>query len=282
MNILTFFKNRNAFEEFEIPRTKSVVEVVNLVPCDKREIIQLTKEIWEIDHCGGGGSYNPSPTNPDDLDPYDNLDKYYPSSKTVEYKSGGTKGRLRGESWNKNYFVFSSVGTLSVHERHTWFKWWDRKAEQITLDSFIRYSYRQKNQSLHNLQTILTLNYGNFGYNQIQNLLDEVGYMPPNTTLVRTVTDIIKNLSYDLKIYKYEWGDKYDLTIYPEGLKDEYTKSKSNAKKIKKVYDWSTAVVSYPPGIKQGAVDYKVDILRAAHTLKHDGYHLGFITEKRK
>lgn len=145
------FKNREAYNSFSFPKNKSTNPTTSYIaPCDDREVAQLEEEVYRIENCGGTGGGGTDPgdgdndTDSDDLDPNDNIDIDYAASRTAEYESGGTTGRLRGESWNQNFWVFSSVGTKSVHERHTWGKWWDRTAEEITLESFIRYSYGEK------------------------------------------------------------------------------------------------------------------------------------------
>jgi len=284
------FKDREAFDSFTIPKNKLNDPTTSYIaPCEDRQIEQLEEEVYRIENCGGtggGGGTDPGDgddggTNPDDLDPSDNIDIDYASSRTSEYESGGTTGRLRGESWNQNFFIYSSVGTKSVHERHTWGKWWDRTAEEITLDSFIKYSYGEKKVGFSVIEAGLNYNYGSFAAPIVNSILTDVLNMSSNSTLTRFITDQVSGLDLELTIYKHELNEGYDVDLSPE-FQEAYTKKKLDAKRIKKTYDWSTAIVSYPPGIEESAVDFKLEILRSVHTLKHDGYHLGFITDKRE
>jgi hypothetical protein len=92
----------------------------------------------------------------------------------------------------------------------------------------------------------------------------------------------VLHLLLELRTQKVQ-DDRFSYDIYPSDLVDTVPPStKTNAKRIREVYDWSTAIISYPPNIKETAVDFKLDIIRSKHTLKHDGYHLGFITDKRE
>lgn len=90
--------------------------------------------------------------------------------------------------------------------------------------------------------------------------------------MVRVLVDQISNLAHEFTIHKYS-SDKYDLDI--DVIRDEYHWQKRDAKRIRHIYDWSTCICSWPPGIKDSAVDFQVEVLRAVHTMKHDGYYLG-------
>ena len=116
-------------------------------------------------------------------------------------------------------------------------------------------------------------------------------FLHDNTNITRLAEDLrgiplrsyfVLHLLLELRTQKVQ-DDRFSYDIYPSDLVDTVPPStKTNAKRIREVYDWSTAIISYPPNIKETAVDFKLDIIRSKHTLKHDGYHLGFITDKRE
>src|SRR5699024_1425235 len=162
------FKNRDAYASFDFSKSKASNPTPSyLEPCNigDRNLTQLQNDVYRVHNCRGSGGV-PDPgddyTDPDveDLDPNDNLDIDYPSKKTEEYRSGGTKGRLKGKSWNQDFWVFSSVGTKTEHQRHSWGRWWDRTADKITLDAFIKYSYSEKKISFFNLKKSFTVKLG--------------------------------------------------------------------------------------------------------------------------
>lgn len=188
---------------------------------------------------------------------------------------------MRGESWNQNFYVYSSVGTKSVHERHTWGKWWDRTAEEITLHSFIKYSYGEKNVGFSVIEAGLNFNYGSFAEPYVNNILTDILNMSPNSTITRFITDQVTGLEYELTV-RDTLDSGYNVDLSPDFQEGPERQKKLDAKRIRTTYDWSTAIVSYPPGIEESAVDFELEILRSVHTLKHDGYHLGFITDKRQ
>lgn len=294
------FKNRSAFESFSFLKSKMNTPTISYIqPCEtvKQEPVRIQDDVYRVENCGGGGgggSYDPGDDDESDntypnsdvinLDPNDNLDIDYPSKRTQEYRSGGTKGRLKGKSWNQNFYVFSSVGTKSVHERHTWGKWWNRSAEKITLESFIKYSYGERKINPTQLKRSLKV--------KLSDLTDLIGggvdyyiqralNLAIGEKLSENVWHAAENMEFTIVTQKVQ-DDRFTYNISPSNLRMPYSKTKLDAKKISKTYDWSTAIVSFPPGIKQKAVDFKLEILRSKHTLKHDGYHLGFITDKRE
>lgn len=292
------FKNSEAFETFEFAQAKlksSSYMMPEIVLCEEREMIQVMEDVYRVDNCGGGGGGGYIPDNEDEdnsypnqdvlnLDPNANLDIDYPSYRTQEYRSSGTKGRLKGKSWNQNFYVYSSVGTKTEHQRHTWGRWWDREAEQITLESFIEYSYGEKlinptelTQSLKvKLSEITSLIQGGVEY-----FLQRTINLPVGGELTEKVWSTVKNKEFTIKTQKVQ-DDRFTYDIYPSDLVMTYSHSKSNAKRIKAVADWSTAIIAFPPKIKETSVEFKLELIRAKHTLKHDGYHLGFITDKRE
>lgn len=282
------FKNREAFESYNFPdlakqKAKNPTSYY-IEPCieTNEELVQVSEYVYRAEICGGGGGggggdYPDTPI--EDLDPYANLDINYPAEKSEYYRSGGKRGRLRGKTWNVNYFIYSSIGTKSKHERYSWLRWWDRTADYITLDSFVRYSYGEKKVGFQVIEAGLRINYGSFLDSRVNAILTDILGMSNNSTIVRFLTDQVSGLDFKVEIYKYTLNEGYDITLYT--MADAYSHEKRDAKRIKTVFDWSTAIVSYPPGIKNSAVNFELEILRAVHTMRHDGYYLGFITDLR-
>lgn len=306
------FKNREVFESFVLPKS-STNDKTNSIPCMHREINLINDDIYQIENCGTAiGVENPSPpnsggsgggnsdddeqddcvnhTNPEDLDLFANWDLDCSGSRTAEYESGGTTGRLVGKSWNQNFYVYSSLGTKTKHERQTWGKWWDRTADQISLESYVDYSYGEK--SLTPIQLTASMS------GTISQVLGIAGNIQPwidveivvenalNLTIGEYLTeafyDNIANREYQIIVKKIEI-DKFDYDILPYDLQEHYPlHTKSNAKDIRKVFDWTTAIVSYPPGIEESALNFELHMMRSKHTLEHDGYIRAFITDKRE
>src|SRR5699024_928548 len=120
----------------------------------------------------------------------------------------------------------------------------------------------------------------------LEDFLTDILYMNNNSTIHRFITHAASGIEFKIKVTKStsRAEELFTYNIGPEDIVRAFPKPKvkRDAKRIKKVFDWSTAIVSFPPGIKDKAVNFKLEILRAKHTLKHDGYHLGFITDKRE
>lgn len=171
------------------------------------------------------------------------------------------------------------MGTKSKHERKTWGRWWDRTANHITLDAFVRYSYGEQKVGYQAIESGLNWRYGTFLDGWVNSILTDVLGMDENSTITRLIVEQVSGLELKLNIYKHVYNEGYDVDLY--ATTDTYSHSKSDAKRIKHVFAWSTAVVTWPPGIKQSAVEFDLEVLRALHTMKHDGYHLGFITDLR-
>jgi hypothetical protein len=293
------FKNRAAFDNYFFSGGNNIATSVNQSTaglCDPNsdpQFVEVSTDVHRIETCGGigDGSYtggggggsteDNSYPNQDvlDLDPSENPDLDYASERTEEYRSGGKDGRLRGSTWNQDFFVFSSVGTKSIHERHSWGKWWDRTAEKITLEATADFNYGEFEVDYSVIEAGLNFNYGTFIYSKINQVLNRVLNMTVGSTIRDFLVDQLKNQVYTIEIFKHE-TEGYDVKLFP--TVEAFSKSKSNVKKIREVFDWSTAIVSYPPAVQQSAVDYELEMVRAKHTLIHDGYHLGFITDKRK
>ncbi|NGP88289.1 hypothetical protein [Fodinibius halophilus] len=293
------FKDKGAYQNFQPSKKKSSNPSLSYVkPCEeiRQEPIRIRQDVYRVENCGGGGggSYDPGDdddeyTDPSDLDPYANLSKKYPSKITQEYRSGGTKGRLKGQTWHRDFFVYESIGVKSVHERHTWLRWWNRKAEKITIASFAKFSYGEVKISFLDLKNSFTVKLRDvistiqsYPANPVTNLLNDIEQMSSNSKLTRYGYDALNSLQVKIEITKNKTRGEEVFTydIAPKNIQETYSKVKYNAKKIRHVYDWSTAVISYPPNIKD-VVDFEIDQIRSKHTLKHDGYHFGFITEER-
>ncbi|WP_138430504.1 hypothetical protein [Fodinibius saliphilus] len=290
------FKDKGAYQNFQPPKKKSSNPSLSYVkPCEeiRQEPVRIRQDVYRVENCGGsgGGSYDPGDDDDDnsypnqdviDLDPRKNLDKNYPDKITQEYRSGGTKGRLKGKSWCQDFFIYSSIGAKSVHQRHTWLNWWNRSAEKITLDSFVKYGYGKKEIPFHKIKVGLEVNWGDFAANKVESFLSEISFLNSNQTVTKILLDQISGQKIKINVFKHSSPDTYDIYMGPQKVYRSYTKTKYDAKKIRKGYDWSTAIVSNaPPYVENSAVDFDLEILRSKHTLKHDGYHLGFITGRK-
>jgi len=157
--------------------------------------------------------------------------------------------------------------------------WWNRSAEKLTLDSFAKYSYGEKNINPTQLKRSLKVK-----LSSLTDLLPSVNYYLQNALnlavgeeLSEKVWSKVKNVQLTIKTQKVQ-DDRFTYNVFPSSGYYETFSDADDVGKIRHVYDWSTAVFSYPPNI-QNVVDFKVDKIRSKHTLKHDGYHLGFITE---
>lgn len=182
------FKNRAAYESFDFPR---IDEKLNksfqyyIKPCvpEVNRIKKLQENVYRATNCGGGGygggggSDDDNEIPPDELDPHDKPNVDFPAEKSEYYRSGGNQGRLRGKTWNVNYVVYSSFGTKSKHERHTWLRWWDRTADYITLDSYVQYTYRETKIPFHTIEVGLKFNYGNFMVEAVDKFLFDIQNM---------------------------------------------------------------------------------------------------------
>jgi len=111
------FKNRGAYNSFKLSKNISFNSNISNAqqPCHavEQEPVKLQEETYRVENCGtiggggGGGSTDDDKEYPNqdviDLDPRKNLDKNYPSKIMQEYRSGGTKGRLKGKTWHRDF-----------------------------------------------------------------------------------------------------------------------------------------------------------------------------------
>lgn len=296
------FKNRKAFKNFNLTKNKrrkinTIKNKLAPLPCNRRKSPEQYGNdggVYRVENCGstgpiGGGGSDGSDdddkyTDPSDLDIRANPAKHYPKKRTQEYRSGGTKGRLKGKTWHRDYWVYESIGVKSVHERHTWLRWWNRAAEKITLESYANYSYGESNLSKSQLTKSFKVTIK--GVTQlipggVNSFLQNIFSLAIGDKLTQKLWDAADNKEITL-ISKKIGENKYNYNVIPTSdYERSYSKVKYNAKKIRHVYDISTAIFSTFPPFVDDKIDFKINVMRTKHTLKHDGYNFGFITGRR-
>ena len=119
-----------------------------------------------------------------------------PSERTATYRSGGKDGRLKGKSWDINYFLYSSFGTKSKHQRRgpLGIGWVARTANQLWLDAEASYKYPEKTIGTSTLSATLHADLYGVATSVINNLVNDAISLPIGNSLVRTLVDASSNV----------------------------------------------------------------------------------------
>jgi len=209
-----------------------------------------------------------------------------PSERTATYRSGGKDGRLKGKSWDINYYLYSSFGTKSKHQRRgpLGIGWVARTADQLWLDAEASYKYPEKTLGITSLSATLHADLYGVATSAINNLVNDAISLPTGNSLVRILVDATSNVPlYEIEIYKntsnsFKVGGEV-ITTPPISL----TAPSGNippANTIKVVVDRATAIVGWPGIINSGATKFDVQYIDGYHKLQHDGHVREFQTRK--